>query len=129
YKVSGTWPDKYRTTVMLMIGGIDAARKGEAVAENILHKVSDLFKARDYTPFERTNVEILGSEATYGPHSRMRQSREVMAKIAAVHADRDARKLRTRGIAQAATAMAPGMTGFFGGRAGVTPIIRRFSCL
>lgn len=129
YKVSGTYPCGYRTTVMFMVGGIDAAYKGEVVSQAILSKVSQLFETKGYADFDRTNVEILGAESTYGPHARVRHAREVIVKIAAQHSDREALKLFTREIAQAATGMVPGITGYFGGRPRVTPIIRLYSCL
>ena len=52
-----------------------------------------------------------------------------MLKIAARHPQEQALALLSREIAQAATAMAPGLTGMVGGRPKVRPVIRLFSFL
>ncbi len=79
--------------------------------------------------FTATDIEILGSETTYGAHSRALDNREVVVKIAAHHQDKKALGIFAREIAQAATAMAPGLTGLVGGRPKPSPMIRLFSFL
>lgn len=129
YKVSATYPDGFRVTASFMLGGIDAKRKAERVSDALLTKVSRQFEQLGMPPFSATSVEILGSEATYGPHSRINQPREVVVKIAARHPDKKALALFSREIAQAGTGMAPGLTGIVGGRPKVSPVVRLFSCL
>ncbi len=129
YKVSAIYPAGFRTTAMLMIGGIDAYRKAQRMSEAVLNKVRGLLDAAGLADFSEVSVEILGAEDTYGPHARRQDTREVLVKIAAKHAVPDALKLLVRELPQAATAMVPGITGFFGGRADVLPIPRLFSCL
>ncbi|ROU02043.1 DUF1446 domain-containing protein [Marinobacter sp. R17] len=129
YKVSGTWPDGHKCTVTFLIGGIDAPKKAQSVADAILEKTGRLFEDRGLPPYSETSVELLGTEATYGPHSRAGQSREVVVKISAAHPKKEALVLFSREIAQAATGMAPGLTGIVGGRPTVWPKIRLFSCL
>lgn len=129
YKVSGTWPDGHKCTVTFLIGGIDAPKKAQCVADAILHKTGQIFEDRGLPPYSETSVELLGTEATYGPHSRAGQSREVVVKISAAHPKKEALVLFSREIAQAATGMAPGLTGIVGGRPTVWPKIRLFSCL
>ena len=75
------------------------------------------------------NIELLGSEATYGAHARRRDCREVVVKLAVRHPSKPALQLFAREIAQAATGMAPGLTGIVGGRPTVYPLIRLFSFL
>ena len=53
----------------------------------------------------------------------------MVVKIAASHPDKHALALFSKEIAQAATGMAPGITGIVGGRPKVSPVIRLFSCL
>jgi len=74
-------------------------------------------------------VELLGTEATYGAHARRGDTREVVVKIGAVHNDKKALGIFGREIAQAATGMAPGLTGIVGGRPKPMPRIRLFSTL
>src|SRR5262249_41414543 len=76
------------------------------------------------------SIEVIGGEATYGPHACVPQAREVVVKIAARHDQREALGLLGREIAPMATGGVGGMTGSFGaGRASPSPVIRMFSCL
>lgn len=129
YKVSATYPSGQRSTAMFMIGGIDAAKKARRVGEAILSKTSAMFSEQDLGEYTGTDIEVLGAEDTYGPHSRAGDTREVIVKIAVTHDNPKALKLFTREIAQAATGMTPGVTGYFGGRPRVTPVVKLFSCL
>ena len=129
YKVSATWPDGHKITASFMIGGIDAAAKGQRVADSILKKVRGIFTAMGMEDFRDTSVELLGTETTYGAQGRRTDTREVVVKIAAIHNNKKALDIFAREIAQAATGMAPGLTGIVGGRPKSFPRIRLFSTL
>ncbi len=129
YKVSATYPDGNRITASFLMGGIDAPQKGQVVAEAILKKVAGLFAQLGMAPMRETSVEILGSESTYGANARRSDTREVVVKIGALHDDKKALGLFAREIAQAATGMAPGLSGLVGGRPKPFPRIRLFSTL
>ena len=129
YKANATSLDGYRATALFMIGGIDAGLKGDAVADAILRRTRRLFRERGLGDYRGTDVEILGAEATYGPHARARDTREVVVKIAAHHDSREAVGIFAREIAPAVTGMAPGVTGIFGGRPRVSPVVRLHSFL
>ncbi|MCF4994881.1 acyclic terpene utilization AtuA family protein [Pseudomonas syringae] len=129
YKVSATWLDGFRCTASCLMAGIDAVDKARRVSQAIIHKTSEMFSQRGWAPYSEVNIELLGSEATYGPHGRRHDSREVVIKIAVRHPDKQALILFSREIAQAATGMAPGLTGIVGGRPTVYPLIRLFSFL
>ena len=129
YKVSATYPDGFRCTASCLIAGIDAVAKAERVAQAIINKTAELFSQRGWAPYTEVNIELLGSEATYGPHARRQDCREVVVKLAVRHPSKPALVLFAREIAQAATGMAPGLTGIVGGRPTVYPLIRLFSFL
>ena len=129
YKVSATYMDGFRCNASFMIGGRQAVEKGQRVAESIIERVSLIFQALGLEKFTATDIEVLGSETTYGDHSRALDSREVVVKIAVHHQDKKALAIFAREIAQAATAMAPGLTGLVGGRPKPSPMIRLFSFL
>lgn len=129
YKVSATYPDGFRCTASCLIAGIDAVAKAQRVSEAIINKTSQMFQQRGWAPYTEVNIELLGSEATYGPHGQRQDSREVVIKLAVRHPSKQALVLFSREIAQAATGMAPGLTGIVGGRPTVYPLIRLFSFL
>ena len=129
YKVSALYPDQFRVTATLLVGGIDAVRKAERAAEAVLTKVRRLLAEQGEADFSEVCVECLGAESIYGPHAQRRDTREVVLKIAAKHPKQAALDLLVRELPQAATGMVPGITGYFGGRASPTPIPRLFSTL
>ena len=129
YKVSATSPDGFRCTASCLIAGIDAVAKAERVSQAIIDKTSELFSQRGWAPYTEVNIELLGSEATYGAHAKRHDTREVVLKLAVRHPSKPALVLFAREIAQAATGMAPGLTGIVGGRPTVYPLIRLFSFL
>ena len=129
YKVSGTWPDGFKCTVTFLLAGMNAKAKAQTVAEAILARTSRLFSERGLPDYTETSIELLGTETTYGAHARMGDCREVVVKISTAHVKKEALVLFSREIAQAATGMAPGITGIVGGRPTVWPKIRLYSCL
>ncbi|HEY3047119.1 MAG TPA: acyclic terpene utilization AtuA family protein [Polaromonas sp.] len=129
YKVSATFSEGWRVLSTVMIGGTDAARKAQRVGESILKRTRRMFFEKDWADYSETSLEVLGAEGTYGPHARTAHTREVVLKIAAKHASREALELLAREIAPSATAMAQGLTGFAAGRASPSPVVRLFSFL
>ena len=130
YKVSTTWPDGFKFSSIFMLGGREAAAKGRHSAEAIIRKTRRLFAERGLPDYREVSIEVIGSEATYGPHSRAGEAREVVVKIAARHDQKEALSLLGREIAPMATGGVVGMAGSFGaGRVSPSPVIRMFSCL
>ncbi|PPE72557.1 terpene utilization protein AtuA [Solimonas fluminis] len=132
YKVSATYPAGMRCAALFMIGGIDAARKGRASAQGIVEKVRRQLLEANLGDFSGVDIHCIGAEESYGPHARAAAAatREVVVKIAVQHPHPKALKLFAREIAQAATGMAPGFTGYFGaGRPEPHMIPRLFSML
>ncbi|WP_395711112.1 acyclic terpene utilization AtuA family protein [Reyranella sp.] len=130
YKVSTTWPDGYKLSAIFMLGGREAVAKGQASADAIIKRTRRLFREKNLGDYRDVSIEIIGGEATYGPHARTQDSREVVVKIAARHDQKEALALLGREIAPMSTGGVVGMTGSFGaGRVSPSPVIRMFSCL
>ncbi|WP_428312613.1 acyclic terpene utilization AtuA family protein [Hydrocarboniphaga sp.] len=115
YKVSATYPDGLRCAAMYMIGGEQAAKKGRASANGIVDKVRRQLLEAQLGDFSGVDIHCIGAEESYGPHARpaAAATREVVVKIVVQHRNPKALKLFAREIAQAATGMAPGFTGYF----------------
>lgn len=130
YKVSATYLDGFRAVAHMTIGGIDAREKAERSAEAILKRTRRIFAMLNLGDYRATSIEILGTEAMYGPQaaSGARASREVVMKLAVSHAEKAALEIFAREIAPAGTSFSPGTTGFFGGRPSPQPVVRLFSC-
>ena len=130
YKVSTTFPDGFKLSSIFMLGGREAAAKGRHSAESIVKKTRRMFREKGLADFREISIEVIGAEATYGPHARAEDTREVVVKIGARHENKDALALLGREIAPMSTGGVVGMTGGFGaGRVSPQPVIRMFSCL
>lgn len=130
YKVSTTFPDGYKFSSIFMLGGREAAAKGRHSAEMIIRKMRRMLGEKGMPDFRDVSIEVIGAEATYGPHSRATDSREVVVKIAAKHEQKEALGLLGREIAPMSTGGVVGLAGSFGaGRVAPAPVIRMFSCL
>jgi hypothetical protein len=130
YKVSATYMDGWRCFGNLTIVGIDAVKKAERTAEAILARTRAMFREHNFGDYSETSIEILGGEQQYGPHSRVRDAREVVMKLGVKHPDRRALEMFAREISPAGTSWAPGTTGNFGGgRPDPAPVVRLFSFL
>ena len=130
YKISTTFPDGYKLSTIFMLGGREAVAKGKHSADSIIKKTRRVFADKGWGDYRDVSIEIIGGEATYGPHARTADSREVVVKIAAKHDNKEALGLLGREIAPMSTGGVVGMTGSFGaGRSLPSPVIRMFSCL
>ena len=129
YKVSATSMDGWRCTGQLTIVGLDAGRKAQRTGEAILERTRALFAQRQWLPYTRTRIEVLGTErASFGPQARTAAVREAVLQVAVMHPQKEALELFAREIAPAGTSWAPGTTGA-GGRPSPLPAIRQSAFL
>ncbi|MDB5972587.1 MAG: hypothetical protein JWQ90_5037 [Hydrocarboniphaga sp.] len=129
YKVSITYQDGFRCLATMLVGGVDAVAKAEAVGAAILKRTRRLMSEVGFADYRRTDIEVLGAEANWGANARARATREVVLKLAVHHDDAKALEVFGREFVPPATAMAQGITGIFGGRPSAAPLVRLFSCL
>lgn len=127
-KVSATYMDGFRLGAYVSIRGIDAAGKAQKTADAVLARTSAILKRMGAPDFIETSVEIIGTEAGYGPHARVQNPREVILKLAAKHPAEPALALLLRELTSSGTSMAPGTSGMGGNRAKPSPVVRLFSC-
>ncbi len=127
YKVSATYQDGYRAVATVSIVGPDAALKAERTGETLIARARMLFAQRAIPDFSATYIEALGAEASYGPKSRGRASREVLLRLLVEHANRDALEIFARELGSIGLSCAPGTTGIYNGRPKATPVVRLFT--
>uniref|UniRef100_A0A8D0H716 Uncharacterized protein n=1 Tax=Sphenodon punctatus TaxID=8508 RepID=A0A8D0H716_SPHPU len=108
YKVSGTYLDGFRATTVCPVGGPKAIEKGRRTAESILKRTRLMFEQLEYEDYSAVNIQVLGSEGTYGPHAKTNINsgpREAVIWLAVHHKRKEAVEIFSREIAAAGTGM------------------------
>nr|XP_023961995.1 uncharacterized protein LOC101931777 isoform X2 [Chrysemys picta bellii] len=129
YKVNATYLDGFRATAVCPVIGPKAVEKGRQTAESILKRTRLIFSQLGYEDYCAVNIQILGSEDTYGPHAKKKIDdgpREAVIWLAVHHKQKKAVEIFSREIAPAGTGMAPGLTAVVGGRPRVNVKINIF---
>lgn len=129
YKVTATYQQGYQLALMMAIRGQRALEKAERTAQALLARSRSLMSKAGYADYSDTLVELLGAESMYGPNRRVRESREVVLRIAAQHDDKHALAFLQKEAASAGTSMGPGTRSHFGGRSDIQSVIRTASFL
>lgn len=130
FKVCTIYPSGFRATAVACVGGVNAKAKAEKTAEEILKRCRRVFSQLNMSDFTKVNLEVLGSEHIYGPHSRVPKGvRDAVMWLAVQHKDKKALEFFAKEIAPAGTGMAPGLTNIIGGRPRVNPVLKMFSFL
>jgi len=127
YKVSATYQQGYRAVASVSIVGPDAAAKAERTGEALIARARLSFKELGLPDFSATHIEALGAEASYGPRSRARGTREVLLRLVVVHADAKCLDLFARELGSVGISFAPGTTGIYTGRPKPAPHIRLYT--
>ncbi len=130
YKVGATYQDGWRSVGRMISVGAGAPIKARRAADMILARTRRIFRERNLADYRAVNIEILGTEAIYGPHARVQAPREVMMRLSVEHDDRRALEIFSREVAPSSVSTGPAFLG--GGDAGrpkVTPVVRLFAVL
>lgn len=129
YKVSATHPDGWRCVINVTIVGGRAEAKALRLAQAVLARTRTMMQAKGFADYRRTYQEVIGTEALFGPHSRVPRSREVILRLVVEHQDPKALEFIANEIASGGVSWAPGMASLGGGRPRAAPIVRLFSFL
>ncbi|KAF6036475.1 hypothetical protein EB796_005215 [Bugula neritina] len=132
YKVCSTYSDGFRLTAVCVLGGPKSAEKARKTANAILKRVAREAELLGLEPITSYNLQVLGSEQTYGPHADVhiaQNNREAVLWLAAHHHDKKVLEILSKELAPAGTGMAPGLTALVGGRPKVSPVFSLFSFL
>ncbi|KAI9341313.1 hypothetical protein BD770DRAFT_293411, partial [Pilaira anomala] len=128
-KCSGIFLDGWKISVELVVGGMDAKKKAVAVGEAIVKRVRGMYQQLGFSDFRNVNIEPIGGESLYGPHSRANDTREVVLRLSAHHDNPKALGLVAMEAIPSATCMAPGITGSGNGRPRPVPNLVHFPLL
>ncbi|MCW0206614.1 MAG: DUF1446 domain-containing protein [Achromobacter sp.] len=124
YKITATGHAGYQIGIMMAIRGQRARAKALRTAEELLRRTRKLLALNGLPDYTSTVVELLGAEAMYGGNARENDSREVILRIAASHAERKGLEFLQKESASAGTSMGPGTRSHFGGRSDIQAIIK-----
>lgn len=117
-------PDGWRAQMLLFIAGRDAVSKALRVGNDYVERGRRMLAQAGFDDFRATHVEVIGSEDSYGPHSRALDAREVILDIAVHHDQREAVSAFVREIPSVALAGPPGVSGGGAGLTRPSPLIR-----
>jgi hypothetical protein len=129
YKVSATWQDGYQINIVGAIRGIRAREKAQKTADALIERTRKQMSAAGFGDYSGLRVEMLGCESHYGPHARPSETREIVLRISARHAETKALGFLQKEVASAGTSMGPGTRGHFGGRADIQSVLKLYSFL
>jgi len=131
YKISATYLDGFKATCVCNFGGGNAAKKARVIADATFKRTQHLFAKMGIPDFEKTHVQILGSEQSFGKNAMSEDKfpREAVLWMAVKHQDRKAIQLWAKEIAAAGTGGTPGITAFVGGRPKPSPCLKLYSFL
>ena len=127
YKVCATYADGYRGGTIMTMYGEDSVKKADYLSESIFKASRNTLQKLGLEDFTETSIELIGAESQYGEFARNQSVREVAIKIAAKHRDAAGIGIFLKECVGLGLATPPGLSGFQGGRARPSPVIRLFS--
>ncbi|CAN7540769.1 DUF1446 domain-containing protein [Phenylobacterium sp. LjRoot219] len=131
WKVCATYTDGWRAQVYQPIIGMRAAAKAERQAQALFERTDRILRERNISPLKAAHVEVIGAETSYGPRSRARDAREVVAMMSVDHDQAEGVQVFLKEQVCAISAMAPGTALGLAGNLGrgVTPLMKVFNFL
>lgn len=128
YKVTATQADGFRSMTTAMFAGVDAAAKARRAAQALITRSERLMAEAGLDGLDESSIEVIGAGDTTGTEHRHDAATEAVVKTGVRHARREALEIFAGEFAPMAL-VAQGMTGFFGGRPRVAPVVRVFHLL
>ncbi len=108
YKGVASQDTGWRGTYAQVIIGIDAKRKAERQGEALIARGKRLLRGRNLGDYQRTDVDVVGAEAAYGPRGQGQAVREVFMRASVDHVDKLGAEMFVREALASTSAMAPG---------------------
>ena len=127
YKVCATYADGFRAGTVAFFYGEQASEKARAFGESVVKRARHKLRALNAPDFTEVLIETVGDESEYGDYAREMAPRSVALKVAVRHDDMRGAGLVLRELSGHGLAAPPGLSGFAGGRAKPSPVLRLFS--
>jgi Acyclic terpene utilisation family protein AtuA len=128
FKCSVTHVEGYRALMTALFAGYDAAGRARRAGEAMVTRSERLAGEAGLARFDETSIEVVGSGDLHGWESATDAAVEVVLKVGVRHRDRGGAKVFSAEC-MSLSLVAQGMTGVFGGRPRVAPVIRVFHLL
>ena len=125
--MSATYADGYRAGTVSFFYGEQATEKAKAFGESSVLRARKKLRAVNAPDYSEVLIETVGDEAEYGEYAQQTTSRSVAVKVAVKHEDVKAAGLLLKELTGHGLAAPPGLSGFAGGRAKPTPVLKLFS--
>lgn len=107
-KACVTFDQGWRSIAYQPLIGEDAAEKAARQAKALFMRARRLLQGRNMPDFTRTQAVIIGGEASFGPHCRHADTREVICKLVADHPEQAGAQIFAREQWAAISGMAVG---------------------
>lgn len=107
-KACVTFDQGWRGIAYQPVIGEEAAEKANRQAEALFARARQLLRARNLPDFTRTEAVIIGGEASFGPHGRHADTREVICKLVVDHPEQAGAEIFAREQWAAISGMAVG---------------------
>jgi hypothetical protein len=108
YKCVASYNAGWRGSYAQVIIGIDAAAKAKRQGEALIERGKSLLRGAKLGAFIRTDVDVIGAEAAYGPRGTASGAREVFMRASADHTEKRGVEMFCRESLASTSAMAPG---------------------
>jgi hypothetical protein len=127
YKVSATYEEGWRCTVMFTILGLDSAEKAQRTGDAMLARTRTILRSWNLPDWSDTLIEVIGAETTYGAQAISYPTRETVCRMVVRHPDKRAADMFGLEARSIATTMGQGSTNL--GLSTIAPVLKLFSFL
>lgn len=108
YKCVASYSAGWRGMYSQVIIGMDAAAKAKRQGEALIQRGKNILRGLNLGEYLRTDVDMIGAEAAYGPRGTASNVREVFMRASVDHVDQRAVQMFCRESLASTSAMAPG---------------------
>src|SRR5690625_903574 len=133
YKLSAAYRDGYRCVAELSVFGFSAIKKARRTGQALLTRIEKLLADQGLPGFSKALVTVIGAEDYYGPHARVPDLREAVARIAVISDHAETLELFSREVRAPGVSFGPATTSgsalTLNSRAPIEPVYKLYTAL